>query len=228
MPPKPKFTKEEVAKVAFEIVKEGGLSSLTAREVGRRLGTSASPIFTYYSTMDEVKAAAREIALREFKEYVSDYKEYTPAFKRIGMMIVSYGMKQPELFKLLFMQEHEQAHDIQSTVSDLGDVAQVCMQLIRKDYGMSEKEAQIVFEQMWVHAFGLGVMCAMGVCNFSEEEIGKRLGIMFASLAMLIKSGKVEQVYATAEKNTDGMFQGRKVGDLPYVIEPDQESDTQP
>jgi len=42
--------------------------------------------------MEEVKQAARELALREFMEYISDYREYTPAFKRIGLQVVSYGI----------------------------------------------------------------------------------------------------------------------------------------
>ena len=34
MPPKPKFTKEEVVEVALELVGEKGLAALTARELG--------------------------------------------------------------------------------------------------------------------------------------------------------------------------------------------------
>lgn len=106
MPPKPKFTREEVASVAFAMIKEGGVSALTARDLGARMGTSARPIFTLFKNMDDVKQAARALAVKEFMEYISDYREYSPAFKRIGMMIVSYGIHEPELFKLLFLQEH--------------------------------------------------------------------------------------------------------------------------
>lgn len=43
----------------------------------------------------------------------------------------------------------------------------------------------------------------MGVCDFSEEEIGRRQGIMFASLLMFLKSGKLDQVIAYPEKRAD-------------------------
>ena len=36
MPPKPKFTKEEIVFAAKEIVREKGLSALTARAAGQR------------------------------------------------------------------------------------------------------------------------------------------------------------------------------------------------
>lgn len=32
MPPKPKFTRDEIAAIAYQMIKEGGVSSLTARD----------------------------------------------------------------------------------------------------------------------------------------------------------------------------------------------------
>ncbi len=217
MPPKPKYTKDEIAATAFEIIKQDGLSALTARELGKRLGVSASPIFTIFRNMDDVKTAARELALVEFQEYISDYRDYTPAFKRIGMMMVSYGIHEPELFKLLFMQEHTEAHDFQNTIKDLGGTAEICIELIQRDYSMSQEDATLLFEQMWTQAFGLGAMCAMGVCNFTEAEIGKRLGIMFVSLVATIKAGKLDGTDILPERSADGLFNGRPLEAFPQL-----------
>lgn len=48
MPPKPKFTKEEMVGKALRIVEEKGASALTARELGKALGSSTRPIFTIF------------------------------------------------------------------------------------------------------------------------------------------------------------------------------------
>lgn len=83
---------------------------------------------------------------------------------------------------------------------------ETCIRLVMRDYDLTEAEAKLLFEQMWTHALGLGTMCAMGVCDLSEEEIGRRQGIMFASLIMFIKSGKLDQVISYPEKKTgDGL-----------------------
>lgn len=213
MPPKPKFTREEVASVAFAMIKEGGVSALTARDLGARMGTSARPIFTLFKNMEDVKQAARALAVKEFMVYLSDYQEYTPAFKRIGMMIVSYGIHEPELFKLLFLQEHPRGVSFTESLKDLNGMDETCVQLVMRDYGLTEGEARLLFEQMWTHALGLGTMCAMGVCGFTEEEIGRRQGVMFASLLMLIKSGKQDRVISFAEKKSDT---GLQVGNTPF------------
>ena len=63
MPPKPKFTKEEIVTAALELVSEKGIEALTARELGVRLGSSARPIFTVFNSMEEVQEEVRAAAL---------------------------------------------------------------------------------------------------------------------------------------------------------------------
>lgn len=194
MPPKPKFTREDVAAAALSIIKEEGLSALTARELGKKLGTSASPVFTIFKNMEEVKWAARELGLKEFEEYIGDFSDYSPAFKRIGMSMVSYGIHQPEMFKLLFMQEHPEEKSFENFLRELGNMAEICIGLIQRDNSLSEEEARILFEQMWVHTFGIGALCAMKVCDFSEEEIAEKLGQVFLGMVTIIKSGNLKDI----------------------------------
>lgn len=217
MPPKPKVTREEVAEKALEIIRTNGIEALTARDLGKSLGTSARPIFTVFNGMEEVKEAARELALVEFKEYISNYQYDAPAFKRIGMMLILYGIREPELFKLLFMQEHKYTNDVAGSLKDLGGIELVCVELIQKDFETTKEQAVFLLEQMWATAYGLGVMCAMKVCSFSEEEIGNRLGVTFTGLLMLVKSGKLPNIYADVKKNEDGEFHGIKVSNPSFL-----------
>lgn len=55
MPPKIRVEKEDIIKAAAEIVREKGISSLNARAVAAKLGVSTQPIFSNYSTMEELK-----------------------------------------------------------------------------------------------------------------------------------------------------------------------------
>ncbi len=212
MPPKPKYTKEEIALTALQIIKEEGVAALTARSLGAKLGVSARPIFTAYQNMDDVKQAARMIAMKEFETYASDFAGYTPAFKRVGMLMVSYAVNEPEMFKLLFMQEHKENRSFDDTMSDLGNMVNVCVRLIETDYQLSEDEAKTLFQQMWVHAYGLGVMCAMKVCDFSEEEISEMLGQTFAGFIMMLKSGKKDMCGMQPAKDFNG-----SINDIPYL-----------
>ena len=55
MPPKKKFTREEIIQIAYEMAREKGIDAVVARELGKRMGTSSSPIFTAFKNMEEVQ-----------------------------------------------------------------------------------------------------------------------------------------------------------------------------
>lgn len=203
MPPKPKFTKAEVAKTALDIIKEDGLSALTARSLASRLGTSSRPIFTAFKNMDEVKLEARELAMREFEQYAGDFENYTPAFKRIGMLMVSYAINEPELYKLLFMLEHTESKTFDDTIAQLGKMSEISISIIQRDYDMTFEQAKLLFEQVWIHTFGIGTLCAMNVCDFTENEIAEKLSQVFASLVMYIKSGSNVSHFGPPEKKSE-------------------------
>ena len=57
MPPKAKFTKQQIVDAALEIFRDEGMEKLTSRNLGKKLGSSACPIFTVFSGMEEVQAA---------------------------------------------------------------------------------------------------------------------------------------------------------------------------
>ena len=69
MPPKPKFTREQIVEAALKIAADKGLKALTSRELGAALGSSARPIFTVFKNMEEVYVEVRKAALASFDDY---------------------------------------------------------------------------------------------------------------------------------------------------------------
>ena len=69
MPPKPKFTREEVIDAALEIVSEKGMEALTSRDLGARLGSSARPIFTVFQNMEELQREVRIAAMMRLEAF---------------------------------------------------------------------------------------------------------------------------------------------------------------
>lgn len=190
MPPKPKFSKDEIVDAALEIVRERGIDALTARELGAKLGSSARPIFTVFASMDEVAQAVREKAQRQYDEHVRKAAEVSdvPAFKAAGQLMLSYAKQYPKLFSLLFMQEHDSAHDFADVFASLGDTAPLSVEFIRRDYGLTEDESMSLFKHLWVFTYGLSVLCATGMCVFSDAELSQMLTEQFTASIKSIKS----------------------------------------
>ena len=191
MPPKPKFTKEEIVAAALELVSEKGTEALTARELGARLGSSARPIFTVFNSMEEVQVEVRAAALKRFESYAEKAMHYTPVFKQVGMQMILFAMEEPKLYQLVYMSENAGATDFEGIVDRLGDVAQLCVDVIQRDYGLSAEDAKTLFEHVWIYTFGIGTLCATGMCRFSQEEIIQMLGQDFMAMLFYAKSGRM-------------------------------------
>lgn len=110
MPPKAKFTKEEIIEAAFDLVKTDGFEALTSRALGARLGSSARPIFTVFQSMDEVQNAVIETAKALYKEYVDQGLTWKHPFKGVGCRYILFSIREPKLFQLLFMTEQPMSY----------------------------------------------------------------------------------------------------------------------
>ena len=191
MPPKPKFTKEEIIAAALELVSEKGMEALTARELGAKLGSSARPVFTAFNSMEEVQEEVRVAALKRFESYAEKAMHYTPVFKQVGMQMILFAMEEPKLYQLVYMSENAGATDFEGITQRLGDVVHLCVDVIQRDYGLSESDARVLFEHVWIYTFGIGALCATGMCRFSQEEIIQMLGQDFMAMLFYAKSGRM-------------------------------------
>lgn len=201
MPPKPKFTKDEIVAAALELVSANGIEALTARELSAYLGSSARPIFTVFKNMEEVAQAVREAAMKKYDAFVEQALDYTPAFKKYGMQMVMFSRQDPKLFQLLFMTENNFAHSFGDVFSNLGKTAKQCIDIIERDYHLEPAEAMLLFEHAWIHTFGICSMCATGTCRFTDDEISEMLSDNFKGMMMLVKSGYANQFVVTPSKD---------------------------
>ena len=80
MPPKPKFTKEEIVQTALQVVSQKGVEALTAKELGDALGSSSRPIFTVFNSMKEVQDEVRTAAMHRFESFANQKLPDMPLF----------------------------------------------------------------------------------------------------------------------------------------------------
>ena len=193
MPPKAKFTKEQITKAALGIVSEKGAQALTAKELGAALGTSTTPIFTVFHSMQEVQDAVMLAAMERFEEYAHKAAHLGPVFKQIGMQMILFAKEEPKLYQLIFMSSISEAQTFDDIYAHLGSLADECLNVLQKDYDLSKADAKTLFEHVWIHTFGIGALCATGMCDFSHEQIAQMLTQDFTAMMMLMKSGKPSQ-----------------------------------
>lgn len=190
MPPKSKYTKEQIVAKALEVVAKNGSEFLTAKELAFALEMSTSPIFTVFSSMQEVQEAVRIAAMKRFELYVRKSSTDMPIFKQVGMQMILFAKEEPNLYRFIFMSRNGNVKSFDDIYAHLGDVADECMEVIQKDYCLSHEDAKTLFEHLWIYTYGIGTLCATGMCDFSREQISKMLTRDFTAMLQWLKKGE--------------------------------------
>ncbi len=191
MPPKPKFTKKQIINNALKIVSKKGINALTARELGKKLGTTPRPIFTLFTSMEELQNEVKKEAMNIFENMDANNHNDIPLFKKIGIKMIIFAIKEPKLFQLLFMQENINTKSFDDMYIVLGDDANKCIEAIENDYSLNKEDAKLLFENMWIYTYGISVLCATKACNFNEEIVSEKLTIQFNAIMLLIKNKRI-------------------------------------
>lgn len=190
MPPKAKFSRDEIVKAALNIVRTEGFDTLTARALGARLGSSARPIFTVFQSMEEVQQAVIEASKTLYKKYVEQGLSEEPAFKGVGTQYILFSVQEPKLFQLLFMTEQKQVPALSGVLPLIDDNYEKILYSIQKDYGLENTSAKKLYHHLWIYTHGIATLCATKMCHFTEEEISKMITEVFVSLLKNLKAGK--------------------------------------
>lgn len=190
MPPKSKFTREEILEMAMEIVQELGMEAVTARELGKRLGSSARPIFTVFENMEEVHQEIMRKAKALYREYVKEGLSQEIAFKGVGIAYIRFAQEEPKLFQLLFMQEKDEVKNLDEVLSSIEESYDEILASVQEAYGLEPSIAKKLYQHLWIYTHGIATLCATKVCNFTVEEISNMVSEVFMGLIIKIKSGK--------------------------------------
>ena len=175
MPPKPKYTKEEIINAAYALTRERGIDAVVAREVGKRLHTSASPIFTVWNSMDELKQEVWNLARKKYQEYMEGIFDYVPSFKEFGMRWVNFAVEEPNLYRLLFLSRREIHNPYARFKQDFANILTPLVEEIQSTFALPGEDAEDLLNQMIIFANGVAAFAITDPDSFSRETVSRLL-----------------------------------------------------
>lgn len=192
MPPKAKFTREQITEAAFQLVRDRGVDALTARGLAEKLECSPRPIFTVFQNMEEVREAAALSAKAVYAEYAARGLEDPQPFKGVGTQYILFALREPKLFQLLFMRSpsQQEATTISGVLSMLDDSYGKILLSIERIYGIDEVSAMKLYHHLWIYCHGIASLCATRMCRFTGREISVMLNEVVNSLLSQLKPGE--------------------------------------
>ena len=182
MPPKAKFTRDNIIQAGLNVIRKNGMEALSARTLGAQLGSSARPIFTVFQSMEEVQAEIKKSARFLYDEYVRKGLEQELAFKGVGMQYIRFAIQEPKLFQMLFMSEQKQNPAVVNVMPMIDDNYSDILLSVQNGYQLPEHKAEQLYRHLWIYTHGIAVLCATNMCIFTAEEINRLIEQAFKGI----------------------------------------------
>ena len=177
MPPKVKVTKQMIVDASFEVIRSKGHENLNARTVAEYLGCSTQPVLYNFKTVDEIRAAAYEIADCYHTAYIMpDGTEANPMLA-LGLRYVRFGQEEKHLFRFLFQTDKFGGMDVDALLED-PNLAGI-LEVMAKGLGCGTEQARELFLSFFCMAHGLASLLANNSMRYEEEQCRKMLEQVF-------------------------------------------------
>ena len=175
MPPRFKYTKEQIIQTALELAREGGIAAVTAKSVGAKLNSSVKLVFGQFANMEEVKNEVLKEAYQFWRNYIqsamgkNEYPTCATSGLAYGMAYIHFAKEEKELFKLLFMRDRSG-----EVIDDSVDMKPV-IEAIQRASGLSAEEAYMIHTEMWIFVHGIATMVATSYLTWDDQLISQFL-----------------------------------------------------
>ena len=186
MPPKVKTTKSDIIKTAISLVRKSGREAVNARAIAAALKCSTQPIFSNFSSMEELEEATVAAAYNVYLNFLrreAESGEY-PKYKSFGMAYIRFAKEEKELFKLLFMCDRGGRELIPTP--DFND----SVELIMNSNSISRERAELMHLEMWAAVHGIATMLATSFLSLEWELISNMLTDVYQGIRVRHLAGE--------------------------------------
>lgn len=186
MPPKTRYTREQVEQAAFSIAREKGLEGLNARAIAKRLGCSTQPLYRDLNGMEEIRRAVLLRATRFFESYVRENSAQAALpYLGSGLAYLRFAKEETRLFSLLFMRSRSSEEQTQGARDATFEyaAAQISAQL-----HYSLEKAREFHYQSYIYVHGLAAMIATGFLDYDEAALAGLLRRQYRALRLAFEA----------------------------------------
>ncbi len=187
MPPKTKITKQDIIETTLDLLRENGEKAINARSIASALGCSTQPLFSNFSSMEELEECVTYAAYERYLGFLAREAESGkyPAYKSFGMAYIRFAKEERELFKHLFMCDRR-GKEFKFT-SDFDE----SVEMIMKANSISREKAQLMHLEMWTSVHGIAAMLATSFLELETELISDILTDVYQGIrARHLKEGE--------------------------------------
>lgn len=164
---RPKFSKKEILKAAYELMKHEGIQSVSVRKVAQKMRASTAPIYANFAKIDNLKHELIVLAEKKLNEYL--YQNYTERQLFNGAIgFVIFAREERELFRAIFLDGFK---GFEKLYNDTMEVLLKEEILIKSFPNLSHEEAKKAVMRLWYFIFGYAsLVCTNALVSHKETN----------------------------------------------------------
>ena len=165
------ITKEIILQNALEMLIEEGYSSISIHTLAKRIGCSTQPIAWHFDNMEGLRKALYVYAL-EYAENKTGpiVKKNGYAFRKMGEAYIDTAIKEPNLFKFLYLGEGPVSKPFNLSDLPTGKADAEMIKNISEEMGLTEDACAVVVQDTIFYTHGIASMIATGVLTITLEQ----------------------------------------------------------
>lgn len=171
MPSSPKIQKETILKTAFDLLLREGYSVINIKTVAKELGCSTQPISRQFGSMESFRKELLAYCIEQLKTFFSVKGEHvSDIVSGIAKGYISLAFDFPNLYKYLYMMEHEE--EKMSTLLNAlrSDNYEKIVAMLQAEYEMPETYAKEYMNNLNYYVHGIASYTAVGYADVTKQE----------------------------------------------------------
>ena len=169
MPRKPTTTKEAIIEGSFQLIREKGHESLTARNLAAFLGCSTQPIMYQFPNLETL----RDLAYQKADAFHSEYILSGENLLEMGLRYIRFAREEPHLFRFLFQSGRFSGFSLTDLIR--APEAETILSAVSAEEGLTMDDAVAFFEPLVAVVHGYASLIANNAMKYDPDTIQKAL-----------------------------------------------------
>ncbi len=198
MPPKTRFSNEDIISAAFAVLRKKGWEEVSARSIAKTLKSSTTPIYTYLKSMKNLESELVKEALQLLRRYQEEVNT-GDKFLNLGVGYILFAMKEKFLFRFLHDEKRMGLYFRHGEKIWNADLNMLNEYALMQSFSQEQKE-RFHFSS-WIFSHGLASLINNSLYQHVPEMKSEKQIIAFLAEALLIHWEGMKAFYL-AQQNT--------------------------
>ena len=163
------ITKEELLKVAMNMIEKNGAECINARDLAKEAGISTKPIYRLYNSLEDLKKDANEIIKKEYDEFIMKRVDNKNALITVCVAYIEFAQMHKNYFRSMFLSNNLKWQSVDDVLNEKWNQSTI-INLVNK-HSLSFDNAKNLFMNVWIYANGLATLIASNELTIDNKEI---------------------------------------------------------